>query len=97
MRTQAALNLTKAGLSVLMLTAMLNPALALNCTTKEGTCFDTKTKKYRNCTTKVCLDDKGSVVSTETILEKQAGDGGKKPRPRISLPKASGAGVAKKQ
>ena len=96
MRTQAAFNLTKVGLSVLMLTAMLNPALALNCTVKEGVCFDTKTKKYRNCTTRVCLDNKGNVVSTETTIEKQAGDGGKKPT-RRSLPEASGAGAAKKQ
>jgi len=95
MRTEAALTLTKAGLSMLVLTAMIGPALALNCTTKSGTCYDTKTKEYRNCTTKVCLDDKGAVVSTETVLELQGG--GKHPKPKIRLPETSGAGAASKQ
>ena len=81
---------------MIVLTAMIGPALALNCTTKSGTCYDTRTKEYRKCTTKVCLDDKGVVVSTETVLELQGG-GGKQPKPKISLPKTSGAGAASKQ
>ena len=81
--------------SLLILAGWASPVLALKCQTSSGTCYDTKTKEYRKCTTKVCTDDKGTVVSTETVLELQGGGGGGKSKPKVVLPKASGAGVAK--
>jgi hypothetical protein len=67
---------TTAVVSLLILAAGLSPAMALKCQTSAGTCYDTKTKEYRKCTTKVCTDDKGTVVSTETVLEMQGGGAG---------------------
>jgi len=39
---------------------------------------------------KVCTDDKGTVISTETVVEIQGGGGGK-PHPKLTGPN-SGAG-----
>jgi hypothetical protein len=81
-------------LSLLILVGGLSPAMALNCQTSAGTCYDTKTKEYRKCTTKVCTDDKGTVVSTETVLELQGGGGGTR-KPKVPLPKAPATGGVK--
>ena len=85
----------KFAVTLLILAGAASPAMALKCQTSSGSCYDTKTKEYRKCTTKVCTDDKGTVVSTETVLELQGGGGGGKPKPANVLPKASGAGAAK--
>ena len=85
----------KFAVSLLILAGAASPAMALKCQTSSGSCYDTKTKEYRKCTTKVCTDDKGTVVSTETVLELQGGGGGGKPKSTNVLPKASGAGTAK--
>ena len=79
-------------LSLLVLAGGVSPAMALKCQTSAGTCYDTKTKEYRKCTTKVCTDDKGTVVSTETVLEMQ---GGGRPKPKVLMPKAPTTGGVK--
>jgi hypothetical protein len=84
-----------AAVSLLILAGGLSPAMALKCQTSAGTCYDTKTKEYRKCTTKVCTDDKGTVVSTETVLEMQGGGGGGTPKPKVPLPKAPSTGGVK--
>lgn len=81
--------------SLLILAVWASPAVALKCQTSSGTCYDTRTKEHRKCTTKVCTDDKGTVVSTETVLELKGGGSGVKPKSPNVLPKASGAGAAK--
>lgn len=48
---------------------------AVTCQTSQGICHDAKTGETRNCTTKVCTDEKGKVVSTETVVEKKGSKG----------------------
>lgn len=80
-------------LSLLISIVVLSPALAeIKCSTSSGTCYDVKSHEYRKCTTKVCLDDKGTVISTETVVEMQGGTGGGKP-PKANLPKATTGAV----
>lgn len=83
-----------AAVSLLLMAGGLSPAMALNCQTSAGTCYDTKTKEYRKCTTKVCTDDKGTVVSTETVLEMKGG-GGRAPKPKVPLHKVPQSGGVK--
>jgi hypothetical protein len=87
--------LTVVFLPLFVLAASPSPAWALKCTTSSGTCYDTRTKEHRKCTTKVCTDDKGTVVSTETVVELKGGGG--KPKVKTDLPKASTSGAATKQ
>ena len=95
MRLRVALTVTAATLPLLLLTAMPSPALAYKCSTSTGTCYDTKTKEHRKCTTKVCTDDKGTVVSTETVVEMQGGKPKPKVKPNVSVPRGEAAGAAK--
>jgi hypothetical protein len=84
-----------AAVTLLIMAGGLGPAMALKCQTSAGTCYDTKTKEYRKCTTKVCTDDKGTVVSTETVLEMQGGGSGGRPKSKVLMPKAPNAGGVK--
>jgi hypothetical protein len=57
------------------------PASAeIKCTTKSYVCVDSR-QGARLCITTVCIDDKGEIVSTDTIVLKddgQTGTGGQK-------------------
>jgi hypothetical protein len=81
-----------AALSLLALAVTISQAMALRCSTSQSRCFDTKTKEWRTCTTKVCLDDKGTIVSTETLVELKGKTGNK---PKVVVPKAATSGAAK--
>ena len=76
--------------SLLISAAWLGPALALKCQTSSGSCYDTKTKEYRKCTTKVCTDETGTVVSTETVVEKQGVVPPKRKAPAHGAPATGG-------
>ena len=95
MMMRVALTVVRTTLPLLLLTATFSPALAYKCSTNTGTCYDTKTKEHRKCTTKVCTDDKGTVVSTETVVEMQGGKPKPKVKPNRGVPRGGATGAAK--
>ncbi len=97
MLRQLAMNLSRtATISALMLAGWLGPAVAeVKCQTSQGKCLDSRTHETRNCTTKVCTDSNGTIVSTETIIEVKGDSGGSKPK--LPVRNAPTAGAVKRQ
>jgi hypothetical protein len=95
MRKSVALNLAgTVAVSLLLLAGWVDPVLAeTKCQTSEGTCFDTRTKEYRKCTTKVCTDETGKVLSTETEIYMEGGS--RTSKPKVTVPKAPATGGVK--
>jgi hypothetical protein len=76
------------GIGVLM--AVLSPAAALKCETSTYPCVDVRTGP-RMCQTTICKNDRGEVVSINTVVVREGKDDGGASAP--TRPKAPKPGV----
>ena len=59
-------------LASLLMSALIGPtAAATKCEVKTSTCIDARTGQARICQTTICKDDKGEIVSIDTIVLKE--------------------------
>jgi hypothetical protein len=75
-------------LSLLVFAGGLGPAAA-KCSQSTYQCPDVTNKQNRTCTTTVCTDDKGAVLSVSTTVEMEGG----KAQPKAAPQKAPAGGV----
>ena len=75
-------------IACLLTTALIGPAAAANkCEVKTTTCIDARTGQARVCSTTICTDEKGDIISINTIVLKETGgsEGAKPPKGKVEL------------
>jgi hypothetical protein len=85
-----------AAVLLLMSLGSLGPAAGeIKCQTSSGPCLDTRTNETRTCTTKVCTDDNGKIVSTESTIALKRDGNSSTSKPKAPVSKIQKSGTVK--